>query len=234
MTAVGVARWEDVPGETIERYWERLREAGLEPIDLHQPDRALADCRGLVLTGGVDIDPGLYGESRHERVRRTDPARDEFELGLLKEALAADLPVLAICRGHQLLNVALGGALLQHIEGGAHAADYRTEGFPSRSHEVEVTRGSRLAAWLGVESLIVNSRHHQAVTPDRLAEGARAPAVSPDGLIEAIEAPGRTWVVGVQWHPEREEPQIPGFADASRCLFTAFAEAAKARALARS
>ncbi len=234
MTAVGVVRWEDVPGETIERYWDRLREAGLEPIDVHEPSQTLADCRGLVLTGGVDIDPERYDESRHERVRRTDPARDEFELTLLKEALSVDLPVLAICRGHQLLNVALGGSLLQHIEGGAHAADYRTEGFPSRSHEVRIASGSRLAAWLGVEALTVNSRHHQAVTPDRLAEGTHATAVSPDGLVEAIEAPGRTWVVGVQWHPEREEPQIPGFAEASRRLFAAFADAVKSRALARS
>ncbi len=217
--AVGVSRWEDVPGETIERYWDRLQEAGLEPVDLSGPEKGLAGCGALVLTGGVDIDPSRYGEERHERVRRTDPARDEYELGLLNEALRQGLPVLAICRGHQLLNVALGGSLLQHIDGGLHAADYRSEGFPSRSHEVSLAAQSRLSDWLQAETLTVNSRHHQAVTPDRLAPGLRPIATSPDGLVEAVESERHDWVVGVQWHPEREERQIPGFFDASRRLF---------------
>jgi len=188
-TVVAVARWETVPGESIEAYWERLREAGLDPLDLGETGqgpstgsgRRLADCDGLVLTGGVDIDPARYGESPHERVRRTDPRRDEFEAGLLEAALAADLPVLAICRGHQLLNVALGGSLHQHIEGGAHAADYRSDGAPSRSHAVELAEGSRLRAWLGADALSVNSRHHQAVTPERLAPGLQVAALSADG-----------------------------------------------------
>ena len=236
-TVVAVARWETVPGESIEAYWERLREAGLVPLDLgeagHGPStgsgHSLADCAGLVLTGGVDIDPAHYGASPHERVRRTDPRRDEFEIDLLGAALAADLPVLAICRGHQLLNVTLGGSLHQHIEGGAHAADYRSDGAPSRSHTVELAEGSRLRAWLGADALTVNSRHHQAVTPERLAPGLRVAALSPDGLVEAVESSGHAWVIGVQWHPERQEPAIPGFAAASARLFAAFAHAVMER-----
>jgi putative glutamine amidotransferase len=222
---VGVTRWEDVPGETIERYWQRLREAGLDPIDLNAPDATPDRLAGLVLTGGVDIDPARYGAERHERVRRIDTARDEFELRLLQQALAADLPVLAICRGHQLLNVALGGALLQHIESGEHVADYKTEGFPSRSHEVTLVSSGRLAGVYGAPRMTVNSRHHQAVTTESLAPGLHAVAVTNDRLVEAVESERHAWVVGVQWHPEREEPQIPGFLEASRRLFAAFAAA---------
>ncbi len=221
-------RWEDVAGETVERYWDRLREAGLDPIDFHRSGR-LAACAGLVLTGGVDVDPQRYGEPRHVKVRRIDPDRDEFELSILNEALAAGLPVLAICRGHQLLNVALGGALLQHIESGEHAADYRTEGYPSRSHSVNLCEGSRLRGWLGADAVGVNSRHHQAVTPERLAPGLKVAALSPDGLVEAVESEQHDWVVGIQWHPEREEPQLAGFAQHSARLFAAFAQAVGSR-----
>jgi putative glutamine amidotransferase len=220
---VGVSRWEEPPGETIERYWRRLREAGLDPIDLSGPASDLDGCTGLVLTGGLDIDPSRYGEARSERVLNTDPARDEFEVGLLAAELAADLPVLAICRGHQVLNVALGGSLLQHVSG--HAADYHTEGYPSRSHEVTLLGSGVLRDALGADRVVVNSRHHQAVTPERLAPGLETLAVTDDGLVEAVRSERHSWVIGVQWHPEREEPQLPGFAAASARLFTAFATA---------
>lgn len=226
MTRIGVTRWEDVAGEAIERYWQRLRDAGLEPVDLHDGGSSLHGLRGLVLTGGVDIDPSHYGDERHEKVRRTDPDRDEFEIGLLDHALRQDLPVLAICRGHQLVNVALGGSLLQHIESGLHVADYRTEGYPSRSHGVELTPGGRLTEWLGDSRVKVNSRHHQAVTPDRLASGVIATALSDDGLVEAMESATHAWLVGVQWHPERDEPQIAGFAAGGRRLFAELGKAA--------
>jgi putative glutamine amidotransferase len=221
---VGVSRWEDVPGERIQAYWDRLSEAGLEATDLHEPGADLSGLAGLILTGGIDIDPSRYGEEPHPKVRRTDPDRDAFELQLLAEARERGLPVLAICRGSQLLNVAFGGSLLQHIESGEHVADYRAEGYPSRSHEVRLVEGSRLARIFDRERLIVNSRHHQAVTPERVAKGLRAAALSDDGLVEAVEAESR-WVVGVQWHPERLEPDIEGFAEASRLLFAAFAAA---------
>jgi gamma-glutamyl-gamma-aminobutyrate hydrolase PuuD len=224
MTRVGVTRWEDVAGESIERYWQRLRDAGLEPVDLHDAGVTLKGLSGLVLSGGVDIDPARYGEAPHERVRRTDPARDEFEATLLDAALRQDMPVLGICRGSQLLNVCLGGSLLQHIESGEHVADYRTEGYPSRSHEVVTPEGTRLRSWLG-ERLIVNSRHHQAVTPERLAPGLVAAAMSPDGLVEATESERHTWVTGIQWHPERDEPQLGGFEASGRRLFVEMAKA---------
>ncbi len=230
---IGVSRWEDVPGETIERYWDRLREAGLEPVDLSGPGRTLDGCGGLVLTGGVDIDPDRYGEERHERVRRVEAARDEYEVALVERCLEEGLPVLGICRGHQLLNVAFGGSLLQHIEGGAHSADYRSEGFPSRSHDVTIDAQSRLRAWLGADTLVVNSRHHQAVTPDRLAPGLRIAALSSEGLVEALESERHPWVVGVQWHPEREEAQLSGFFETSARLFRAFAAAVSETARAR-
>jgi putative glutamine amidotransferase len=225
MRKAGVTRWEDIPGESIERYWQRLREAGLEPLDLHRGSSRGDGFDALILTGGVDIDPARYGAERHEKVRRIDPERDEFELALLTRALARDIPVLAICRGHQLLNVCFGGALLQHIEGDAHRADYASEGYPSRSHEVDVVPGTRLAAALGSGRLLVNSRHHQAVTPATLAPGLQVAATTDDGLIEALESERHTWTVSVQWHPERDEPQLPGFAEAGRKLFAALARA---------
>ena len=222
----GVTRWEDIAGESIERYWQRLRDAGIEPVDLHETSASLEGVSALVLTGGVDIDPARYGEERHEKVRRTDPARDEFELGLLGRALSLDLPVLAICRGHQLLNVCLGGSLLQHIEGDGHRAHYDVEGYPSRSHEVSLVEGSCLRRWIGgAERLLVNSRHHQAVTRERVAPGLRAAAVSDEGIVEAMESERQGWVVSVQWHPERDEPQLAGFEASGRTLFRELARA---------
>jgi putative glutamine amidotransferase len=225
---IAITRWEKVPGEDIAEYHRRVLEAGGEPLDLcieFAVDRGLrcvdilAGATGLILTGGVDVDPALYGETPHPRVRRTDRFRDEFELVLLGQALVHDLPILAICRGHQLLNVAFGGGLLQHIDGDGHVADYRRQGFPSRWHEVTISEGSRLHSALGAAGAVVNSRHHQAVTPERLAPRLEAVARSPDGLVEGVESPAHRWVVGVQWHAERPEPRQCGFADTSALLF---------------
>lgn len=223
---VGVTRWEDVPGERVESYWQRLREAGLEPVDLCGA-ATLAGCGGLVLTGGVDIDPALYGQAPGPKTQAPKRERDDFELALLREALARDLPVLAICRGHQLLNVCLGGGLLQNIESGAHRAHSQGPR-ASRWHEVRLCPGTRLADVYGAGPLWVNSRHHQAVTTECLAPGLVAAARSADGLIEAVESEAHAWAVGVQWHPEREEPEQPGFARQSARLFAAFAAAVSA------
>jgi putative glutamine amidotransferase len=158
---------------------------------------------GLVLSGGVDIDPVLYGRTAHPKLGRVERRRDEFELALTREALARDLPLLAICRGHQLLNVACGGTLVQDIASELEsdvthdAAGRRTR----RVHDVEVAPGSKLAEVLGAGSLSVNSFHHQAI--EELGNGLRVSARSPrDGLIEGIEVDGRRFAIGVQWHPE--------------------------------
>jgi putative glutamine amidotransferase len=225
---IAITRWEKVPGENIAEYHRRILEAGGEPPDLcidfvvHRECccvDTLGGATGLILTGGVDIDPAVYGETPHPRVKHTDRSRDEFELVLLRQALVHDLPILAICRGHQLLNVAFGGGLLQHIDGDGHPADYRCEGFPSRWHGVAIREGSRLHAALGLPAALVNSRHHQAVTAERLAPRLEVVALSPDGLVEGVESLAHRWVVGVQWHPERPEAQQDGFVQASALLF---------------
>ncbi len=218
---IGVTRWEDVLGERIEDYWERIEEQGGEALDLHREGVA-AELDGLVLTGGYDIDPSRYGEERHPKVKQIDPERDAFEIALVTDAIALDLPVLAICRGSQLLNVALGGRLLQHIEDRSHVADYRSEGYPSQWHAVRFEPGSRLRELFGADEIETNSRHHQALLPEPAADGLAVAGRAPDGVVEAIEGRTQRWVVGVQWHPERREADHPAFADTQRSLFAAF------------
>ncbi len=226
---IGVTRWEDIPGERFDAYCERLREAGAEPVEFARPDVGVAQLDGLILTGGLDVCPERYGEERHAKVKMTDGARDEFELAALHEALTAAIPVLAICRGHQLLNVALGGTLLQHIETGAHRAHFELEGIPSRWHSVRLVPGSRLHAIFGADEIEVNSRHHQAVLPETLAPGLVATALSPDGLIEGMESQAHRWAVAVQWHPELPEAEHPGFSDRFQPLFAALVAEARVR-----
>jgi putative glutamine amidotransferase len=227
---IGVTRWEDVTGEKIEAYWQRVREAGGEPIDLDGPGADSQGLDGLVLTGGLDVAPALYGEPPHPKVKKTDPARDAFETAALTRALELDLPVLAVCRGHQLLNVVFGGTLLQHIDDGSHRADFSQPDVPSRWHSVRLLPGTHIAGLLGDGDIEVNSRHHQAVLPDTLAPGLTVAATSPDGLIEAVESQAHSWTVGVQWHPERLEPEHPLFAPAMRTLFEALVhEASRSR-----
>jgi putative glutamine amidotransferase len=158
---------------------------------------------GLLLSGGADVDPALYGRTPHPRLGRVVPERDDFELALCREALRRDTPILAICRGQQVLNVATGGTLVQDIPSviaGAVDHDPPTERW-NAIHEVALLQGSRLRAILGRETVRVNSFHHQAV--DTLGQGLVACAHSqPDGIVEGIEDPSRRFAVGVQWHPE--------------------------------
>lgn len=158
---------------------------------------------GVVLSGGVDVDPALYGEAPHEKLGRVNRRRDDFELALTREALRRDVPILAICRGHQVLNVATGGTLVQDIAStvtGAMEHEGRGPRF-RHSHRVEIEAASRLRAILGREAMPVNSIHHQAVA--RLGKGLVASARCPeDGVVEGLEMPGRRFVLGVQWHPE--------------------------------
>jgi gamma-glutamyl-gamma-aminobutyrate hydrolase PuuD len=163
-------------------------------------DRLLAAVDGLVLTGGGDLDAARYGQRADPHTAGTNEERDELELGLLGAALAADLPVLAVCRGLQVLNVALGGDLVQHLpepSGSAHRPR------PGAFGTVRVTtEPSSTLRWLFGESADVQCSHHQAIAT--VAPGLRVTARSADGVIEAVELPGHRFVVGVQWHPEED------------------------------
>jgi len=176
----------------------------------------------LVLSGGADVDPALYGEERHETVTQVFPDRDAFEVALCREALRRDMPTLAICRGHQLLNVATGGTLFQDIASQVEAAvvhDPDQERW-ERCHEVEVLPGTRLHAILGQERIAVNSFHHQAVKT--LGRGLLLSARGcDDGVIEAMEMPDRRFVIGVQWHPESFWDQPQGFQPLFEALLAA-------------
>jgi putative glutamine amidotransferase len=224
---IAVTRWEDIPGERFDCYLERARAAGAEPTAL-DASNAGDHFDGLILTGGLDVEPERYGDPRHPKVKHTSGERDEFELAVLRRALDADLPVLAICRGHQLLNVAFGGRLLQHIEGNTHRAHFEIDGIPSRWHSVRLVPGTRLHELFGAEEIEVNSRHHQAVTPETLPPDLEPAALSPDGLIEAVVSRTHRWVVGVQWHPELPEGEHPGFAERCAPLFQALVREAAA------
>ena len=189
-------------------YTVSIRGAGMLPVvlpvlDPADADAALDGVAGLVLTGGEDVNPARYGAAPHPELGATHDGRDAFEMALVRAARARALPTLAICRGIQVLNVALGGTLVQDIPSEwkdpiVHDGDWART---ARVHEVDVTPGSRLARALGTERPVVNSMHHQAVgtVAPQLATVARAP----DGIVEGVEWPSEDWwMVGVQWHPE--------------------------------
>jgi putative glutamine amidotransferase len=180
---------------------------------------------GLILTGGSDVDPALYGAAPHPNLGSVIRPRDEFELALCREALARDLPILAICRGHQVLNVATGGTLVQDLpsepSGGRVDHDPDVER-ATRVHDVRILEESRLHRLLAKESVGVNSFHHQAVR--NLGAGLVATAWAPDGVVEGIEDPSRRFVLGVQWHPESFWREKEGFGALFRGLV---AEAAR-------
>ncbi len=192
------------------------------PLDKLPELRARLD--GLLLTGGDDIDPALFGGQPHPKVSGIDAGRDSLEIALAHLAAKTNWPFLAICRGIQVLNVALGGTLytdiddqlpgaLKHGLWGVYPRDYL-------AHEVSLQEGSRLAGLLGGACVGVNSFHHQGV--EQVAPGLVASAHAPDGLVEGLELAGHPFGVGVQWHPEC----IPQ-AENMRALFRAFVEAAE-------
>jgi putative glutamine amidotransferase len=189
-------------------YVESVERAGGEPIVLSNADDPAAmvgELDGLLLTGGLDVDPSLYGEAAHETTQIA-PDRDRFEVPLSKAAMDRDVPIFAICRGVQVLNVAGGGSLVQDIPSAVPSEFDHSVNVPKNhvAHPVRIAPGTRLAAALGphadLETCSVNSRHHQSVA--RVAPAFVVSAVSPDGVVEAIERPDRTFCVGVQWHPE--------------------------------
>lgn len=214
-------------------YTAAVRAAGLRPYILpvlgpDDADALLDGMTGLVLTGGEDVDPRHYDAPPHAALGEVHAGRDAFELALVRAARARRLPLLAICRGVQVLNVALGGTLVQDLPSewpGAVAHDGTWER-SARVHEARVTPGSRMAAALGATTLRINSMHHQAL--GRVAEGLAAVAHAPDGVIEGVERAGDDWwVLGVQWHPE----ELTGTAEPwDRALFSAFAAAVRAHA----
>jgi len=197
-------------------YVTALESAGLIPLivpPLSNADAASAvldSVAGLVLTGGEDVDPARYGEKRHEKVRSVNPARDATEAALIQKAKERGTPVLAICRGIQMLNVACGGTLVQDIPSQVHGAlIHNLESPPHQSyefaHEVWLDKDTLLASLMrerlrDTDACDVNSRHHQAVK--EVAPGFKVSATAPDGVIEAIEDPNARFCLGVQWHPE--------------------------------
>jgi len=197
-----------------------LDEASLEAI--------LAQVDGILLPGGGDINPSRYnGGNRHATLRGIDDDRDWMEMWLARAAVAGNIPLLAICRGHQIFNVAMGGTLWQDVESQTAATMkhdfYQIWPRHHLAHQVSLTAGSCLAGCLPQETVQVNSLHHQGIR--ELAPGLTATAVAPDGLIEGIEAPDHPFALGVQWHPEN----LIGVAPAMLGLFRGLVDAARNR-----
>jgi putative glutamine amidotransferase len=220
----------------IPDYVQAVEAAGGEAVVLHpgtvrSPEEALRDVDGVVLTGGVDIDPKEYGQTPVDGLGvEVDPVRDAFELPLTRAALRRDLPVLGICRGIQTLNVAMGGTLHQDVvraglPTGSHQQRTLTPQPPEDAaiHPVAIERSSLLREIAGTDRLGVNTFHHQAI--DRLAPGlivtARSVEQDGSGLIEAVEAPRHRFLLGVQWHPERMWRREPACARLFQALIRA-------------
>ncbi|MFM7272020.1 MAG: gamma-glutamyl-gamma-aminobutyrate hydrolase family protein [Actinomycetes bacterium] len=193
------------------------------PVDPDTADAILAGCAGLLLLGGGDVDPARYGEEAHPRTYGVSPVRDEFELALLAAARRSRIPVLGICRGAQLLAVASGSTLDQHI---SDREDLDPNGRPgvedgAEVHEVEVLPDTHLAQILGAGPVRASCHHHQAIAA--IPDGLRLSAVSPDGIVEGIETTDDHWCVAVQWHPEDTAGEDP----TQQGLFDAFVDACR-------
>jgi putative glutamine amidotransferase len=225
--AIGVTRC-----SKLEDYLASVEQAGARARVLEvteSPRKVLGEIDGLLLTGGGDVDPAFYGEDRHPLTDDAEPGRDEFEIDLARRAMSGGVPLLAICRGAQVLNVAAGGTLVQDIPSSVESELSHSVKEPKdlACHAISIVAGTKLSSVLGGQtaaacSCRVNSRHHQAVgrTGDGLVVSARAG----DGVVEAIEQPDAPFCIGVQWHPEnfwRSGEFTP--------LFEAFVRAARGR-----
>lgn len=237
---IGVTLDSEPPGGYAKQPWYALREnycdvlarAGAVPIALpHEPELAdhyLELIDGLVVTGGAfDIDPALYGAGERHATVTLKERRTRFEWAITKGALDRDLPTLGICGGQQLLNVALGGTLIQHIPDAVPGCLAHEQPNPrtEAGHDVQVVPGTLLHRITGATRLPVNSAHHQAA--ERVGPGIVVSAVAADGVIEAIEDPGRAFCLGVQWHPEY------AISPGDTAVIAALVAAAAARAGAR-
>jgi putative glutamine amidotransferase len=218
-----VQGWEKPGVAAPTPYVEALQRAGaleaiLMPVAIDDADAAelLERFDGLLLIGGGDLQPEEYGQERRDEIYGVIPHRDRFELALARTAVDRGAPTLAICRGHQVLNVALDGSLDQHITDRDGVLSHGKPGVPSGStvHDIEI--GSRLAEAMGVTHASCSSHHHQAV--ERTGAGLRVSARAPDGVIEGIELEGGAWIVAAQWHPEDTAADDP----AQQRLFDAF------------
>ena len=216
---IAMPRMSTDPEPTVaqSKYMESLARAGagMRWIELSDPEQAVQDaltCDGLLLPGGGDMDPKFYGQERIPACGEPNLLRDAAEPLLLRAFLAADKPVLGICRGIQVMNAALGGDLYQDIKPFEHLPH---NGHWAKVHTVTVRRGTLLSRILGQDTVLVNSQHHQAV--DRVAPGFTLAALSEDGIVEAIEKPDAGFCLGVQWHPEwlsDADPAMQGLFDA--------------------
>jgi putative glutamine amidotransferase len=199
-------------------YRRAVAAAGAEPIDLIPGTKALPEVDGLLLPGGWDVDPSFYGERRDDKVGETDPELDETELELFRQARERAIPVLGICRGQQVINVALGGSLVQHLED----HDVRAQGRRHLAHTIEVDPDSELGRAAGEHKLRVNSLHHQAIR--KLASGLQQTARGEDGTVEGVESDDGL-IVAVQCHPEELTTDLPW----ARKLFERFVARARGR-----
>ena len=216
---IAMPRMSTDPEPTVaqSKYIESLARAGAGMcwVELSAPEQAVQDaltCDGLLLPGGGDIEPSLFGQERIPACGEPNPLRDAAEPKLLHAFLAAGKPILGICRGIQVMNAVLGGDLYQDIKPFEHLPH---NGHWAKVHTVTVRRGTLLSRILGQDTVLVNSQHHQAV--DQVAPGFTLAALSEDGIVEGIEKPDAKFCLGVQWHPEwlsAADPAMQGIFDA--------------------
>ena len=218
--------------EKKESYWmlpgymQMLENAGAVPLMMPLTEDLayfLEICDGFIIPGGQDVSPAVYGQEKLEVCGVNIPERDRMDIHILREAMKQDKPVLGICRGHQLMNAALGGTLYQDLKTqfGEQVGHQMEKPYDAVAHEVALIPGTPLAQLLGKERMGVNSRHHQAVRD--LAPGLKAQAVADDGLVEAVYVPDKRFVWGLQWHPEHAW-QV---SEENRKIVAAFVKAAK-------
>jgi putative glutamine amidotransferase len=198
--------WEVESALVPAAYVRAIESAGGRPLLVPPSEEGVEETldalHGLIFSGGSDLDPETYGQEPHPETRGVAPERDHAELALLQAALERDLPVLAVCRGSQILNVALGGDLVQHLPDVVGDEKHRHTPGAFADHDVDLVEGTRLSGLLG-ERAAVKSHHHQGL--GRLGHGLREAARAEDGALEAVEDPGRPFALGVLWHPEEGE-----------------------------